>query len=50
MKNKIQIEKQINTAKSILKNIELSYKNKDGRYGVYAYSVQHEELKRLESL
>lgn len=50
MKDKEQIEKQIKIAKAILKDIELSYKNKDGRYGVCAYNVQHEELKRLESL
>ena len=50
MKNKEQREKQIKIAKTILKDIELSYKTKDGRYGVYAYDVQYEELKRLESL
>lgn len=50
MKDKEQIEKQIKVAKTILEDIELSYKNKDGRYGIYAYNVQYEELKRLQGL
>ena len=50
MKDIKQIQKQIEKAKTILADIELSYKNKDGRYGIYAYNVQHEELKRLQSL
>lgn len=50
MKDIKQIQKQIEKAKTILTDIELSYKNKDGKYGIYAYNIQHEELKRLQSL
>jgi len=47
---KSQIQKQIEIAKAILKDIELSYKNKDGRYGAHAYSVQLKELNRLQDI
>ena len=48
--NKAQVTKQIKFAKSVLMDIVISYTNKDGRYGKFAYDVQNKELLRLQSL
>lgn len=48
MKNLIQ--RQYDIANSILKDILVSYKNNDGRYGKHAYQIQKQECNRLHLL
>jgi hypothetical protein len=42
--------RQYNIAISILKDIEISYLNRDGRYGKFAYQIQKQECERLKCI
>lgn len=47
---KQNILRQYKTALSILKDIELSYLTRDGRYGKFAYQIQKQECDRLKRI
>lgn len=47
---KQNILRQYNTAIAILKDIEISYLNNDGRYGKQAYQIQKQECERLKCI
>lgn len=47
---KQKVLRQYKIAISILKDIEISYLNKDGRYGKLAYQIQKQECERLKCI